>query len=72
MFTVSFWKSAAERALKTGAQFAATTIGTNFLDWTSLDAGKIAVASGLAALVSLLMSIGSAKVGPTKYDPSLV
>lgn len=72
MFTVTFWKSAAERALKTAAQtlLLAAGAGAGFnlfaFDWKSA-AG--AVLGG--AVLSLLTSIGSAPFGPAG-SPSLV
>lgn len=76
MFSRSFWKSALERALKTGAQAAA-------LVWTGSDSGPgnlfeldfevIAGAVGFGIGYSLLTSIASGLVpsGPTD-SPSLV
>jgi hypothetical protein len=60
MFTKLFWKDATERAIKTFAQTLASLlvgdgVGLLNVDWI----GCISV-SGLAALVSLLTSIGSA------------
>ncbi len=60
MFTRLFFKDAVERALKTFAQTLASLLvgdGTGILevDWTA----RLSVA-GLAALVSVLTSIGSA------------
>ena len=72
MFTRKFWTHAAERALKTAAQFATTVIGTNFIDWTELDVVQIAGASATAGIVSILMSIGSARLSGPTDDPSLV
>lgn len=63
MFTKLFWKDAFERAVKTFAQAAvavltARTIGLFEVDWVNL-----ASVAGMAALVSVLMSIASAGVG---------
>ena len=70
MWTASFWRASGERAVKTFAQaWAAVLIanGTGLLDteWTS----GLSVA-GMAALLSVLTSVGSAGVGPV--GPSLV
>lgn len=59
IWTADFWKAALERAVKTFAQTAAALAvgaGTGILDtdWLTL-----ASVSGMAALVSLLTSIGS-------------
>ena len=69
MFTIAFWKAAAERALKTFAQTAAAILvaaGTGLLsaDWV----GVLSVA-GMAAVVSLLTSIASGAA--TDGSPSL-
>jgi len=59
IWTVDFWKAAAERAVKTFAQTAAAlAVGSGAglidADWVTL-----ASVSGMAALVSLLTSVGS-------------
>jgi hypothetical protein len=59
MWTASFWKDASERAIKTGAQFFAVTLGTNYmLMW---DAGiyGILAATGSAMVLSIVTSIAS-------------
>lgn len=62
MFKGSFWKAAFERAVKTFAQasvafLAAGVTGLIDVDWVQL--GSVA---GLAALVSVLTSVGSGVV----------
>jgi len=63
LFTVAFWKDAVERAVKTVAGTEATLLlaqGTGLLNadwWASLSA------SGMAGVVSLLLSLASVKVG---------
>ena len=69
IWTPAFWRAAAERAVKTFAQTAGALIvaaGTGLLDtdWLAL----VSV-SGMAALVSLLTSIGSDAL--TGSGPSL-
>lgn len=69
IWTATFWKAATERAVKTLAQTAAALIvasGTGLIntDWLTL-----ASVSGMAALVSLLTSIGSDAL--TGSGPSL-
>ena len=59
IFTLAFWKAATERAVKTFAQALAALLvagGTGILDteWTAA-----ASVAGMAAVVSLLTSIGS-------------
>jgi hypothetical protein len=60
MFNKSFWKGAAERAIKTIAQtavayFVIGTTGILEIDWVAL--GSVSAAAGIA---SLLTSIGNA------------
>lgn len=72
MWTRTFWKRALERAVKTLAQ---TAVAGLTADATGvLDANWVGVASvsGMAAVVSVLMSIASSPVGPDDADPSLV
>ena len=63
MFTVKFWKDAAERAIRTAAQallalWATDVSGVLEVDW--VQAGSVAA---LAALMSVLMSIVATNVG---------
>lgn len=63
MFTIKFWKDAAERAIRTAAQallalWATDVTGVLAVDW--VQAGSVA---GLAALTSILMSIIATGVG---------
>jgi hypothetical protein len=63
MFTVKFWKDAAERAIRTAAQallalWATDVTGVLAVDW--VQAGSVAA---LAALTSMLMSIIATGVG---------
>ena len=60
LWTVAFWKGAAERGVKTFAQTLAAyfVIGTTGL--LDLDWGTALSVSGAAALASLLTSIGNA------------
>ena len=71
MWTVEFWRSSAERALRTFAQVLLSMIvvgETGFLDVDWVQAGSV---SGLAALASVLMSIVATGVGD-KGTSSLV
>jgi Putative lactococcus lactis phage r1t holin len=69
--TVSFWKGAGERALKSFAGFAVTLFGAGPLDVLHTDWEHVLGLSAGAAVVSLLMSLASAQVG-TAGSPSLV
>lgn len=71
MFSSFFWKSATERAVKTVAQVALLSIGTNQVDWTHLDWNQIGIVSAVGGLVSFLMSIAGSKIGP-QDDPSVL
>jgi hypothetical protein len=71
MWSVEFWKSAGERALRTFAQVLLSMIvvgETGFLDVDWLQAGSVA---GLAAFASVLMSVVATGVGD-KGTSSLV
>lgn len=70
MRTSKFWKDAFERAVKTFAQSAVAilALSTGLIDVSWIEAASTA---GLAALVSLLTSIGSSGVGD-KESASLV
>lgn len=69
--TASFWKAAAERAVKTFAQTAAALLTGNVTGLLEVDWISLVSVSGLAALVSLLTSVGTdAVTGGT--GPSLV
>lgn len=71
MFTVIFWKDAAERAVKTAAQAIIVLWGSSQLNLFDVDFGQTAgVAAGMAA-VSVLTSIASEKIG-TPDTASLV
>ncbi len=63
MYTITFWKDAAERAIRTAAQallalWATDVSGVLAVDW--VQAGSV---SALAALMSLLMSIAATGTG---------
>lgn len=69
MWTAAFWKAAFERAVKTFAQalvavMTADGFGLLDADWTA----RLS-AAGMAAILSLLVSIGSSGVGNS--GPSL-
>ena len=62
MFTLSFWKDALERAIKTAAQSAAALIG---IGATLQDVNWLLVGSAsiVGFILSILTSIGSSLVG---------
>jgi len=71
MFTPTFWRSTAERAVKTFCQtlvalFWAGGIGILNAPWT-----MALSTAGMAAVLSVLSSVGSTRVG-TPDDPSAV
>ena len=72
MFTVTFWKLAAERAIKTAAQTLLLTIGAaQGADLFQLDWATAAAGAAAGFVLSLLTSIVSAPFG-TPGTPSLV
>ena len=71
MFTASFWKSAAERAIKTVAQALVAVIAATSFDWFTADWRAIAGTALTAGVLSLLTSIASAGMGD-KGTPSVV
>jgi hypothetical protein len=71
MFTKSFLRQLAERAVKTFAQTFVALAGASQMDWLNLDWQHLAATSLIAAGLSVLTSIASDKVGPTD-SPSMV
>lgn len=71
MTTGQFWLAALERAVKTAAQVAAALIGTGAVGITTLDWTQIGSVTATAAVVSVLTSLASDRIGPTP-GPSLV
>jgi len=63
MFTATFWKSAAERAIKTVAQALIAVIAATTFDWFTADWQAIAGTAATAGVLSLLSSIASAGIG---------
>jgi ABC-type lipoprotein release transport system permease subunit len=59
IWNASFWKDAAERAIKTFAQTAAATLGGNATNLLSLDWKQVLLVSAGATLMSVLTSIAS-------------
>lgn len=61
IWTKAFWKGAAERAIKTFAQAGVALITSDaVVGLLDLDAVQVLSVSGLAALVSVLTSVGNA------------
>lgn len=71
MWSRKFWMDAAERAVKSAAGGALLVVGANQANVLTLDWANLAGFAGGAALISLLMSLGSEPFGP-KGTPSLV
>lgn len=71
MFNKTFWTSALERALKTFAQAGVALLLGDGLNLLTVDWATVGATAGLAAVVSLLTSVGSAPFGP-EGSPSLV
>ena len=71
MFTATFWKSAAERAIKTVAQALIAVLAATTFDWFTADWQAIAGTAATAGVLSLLSSIASAGIGD-KGSTSLV
>lgn len=63
MFTATFWKSAAERAIKTVAQALIAVLAATTFDWFTADWQAIAGTAATAGVLSLLSSIASAGIG---------
>ena len=69
MFSVMFWKDALERAVRTAAQAAVALLTAGATGLLDVDWVQVASVSGLAAVVSVLTSVGS---GAVTGDASLV
>jgi hypothetical protein len=65
MWTATFWKDAAERAVKTAAQVFVTMLIAAGTDLFTTDWKAALAAAGMAALLSLVTSVGSGFVNPT-------
>lgn len=71
LWTIQFWREAAERAIKSAAGGALLVIGADQASVLTLDFANVAGFAGGAALISLLMSLASSPFG-TPGTPSLV
>lgn len=65
LFSITFWRDAAERAGKTAAQSAILALGGGAANVLTLDWLTLAGAAGGGALLSLLTSVASLKVTGT-------
>ncbi|MEV0396717.1 holin [Polymorphospora rubra] len=71
MFTASFWRQAAERAIKTFAQSAIAILSVEGLGLVDAPWPAVGSVAGLAAVVSILTSVASTGVGQPE-SPSAV
>ena len=71
MFTRRFWILTAERMIKTFAQTLASVLVASGVGLFSAGWAAAMSAAGMAAVVSVLTSIGSVKIGPAD-SPSVV
>ena len=71
MFTKSFLKQLAERAIKTFCQTIVALAGATQMDWLKLDWQHLLATSAIAAALSVMTSIASDKIGPAD-SPSTV
>lgn len=62
MWTAKFWKAAGERAVKTFAQALVAAVGAGAAGVADVDWLQAVSVAGLAAVVSVLTSIGSIQV----------
>lgn len=80
LWTLAFWKGAAERAVKTFAATLAALLGANGIGVLDVDWGQALSVAGLATLVSFLIAVGNADFtagasktpAPPAPDPSVV
>jgi len=63
IFTLRFWRDAAERALSTTAQAAVAAVGVGATGLLDVDLAAVASVAGLAGVLSVLKAIGAAYVG---------
>lgn len=63
MFTVSFWKDAAERAVASVAGAAVAVLSAGSLGLFEVDFANLASVSLLAGAVSILKALAASKVG---------
>lgn len=71
MWTATFWRETAERAIKTAAQAAVAFFVVGQTDLLAMDWKAAASGVGVAAIASVLTSLASSPFGPPD-SPSLV
>lgn len=71
MFTGTFWKSTAERAVKTFAQALAAVLAAGPTGLLEVDVVAALSVAGLATVLSVLTSVASSRVGDDS-TPSVV
>jgi hypothetical protein len=71
VFTLIFWQATAERAVKSFAQALAATLGAGGIAFQDVDWVLALSVAGMTALLSVLTSLSSIKVGDVGM-PSLV
>lgn len=71
MWTKTFWKSTAERAVKTFAQAAVAALGAGFTGLLDVDFVSVVSVAGLTTVLSVLTSVASSGVAD-QGTPSLV
>jgi len=63
VYTLTFWKDAAERAIRTAAQVLVAFFGVNTFGILEVDWAQAGSVAALAALTSLLMSVAATGTG---------
>lgn len=69
MWTATFWKAVAERAIKTFAQALAAILGANAIGILDADWGQAASVALMGTILSVLTSVATA--GVTDGSPSM-
>lgn len=72
IFTRTFWLDATERCVKTFAQALLAVIGATTFDWWNASWAELIGSAGIAALISLLTSLVSAKATDRTVSPASV
>ncbi len=71
MFTALFWKRATERAVKSFAQSLAALLGASGLGLFNADWVQALSTAGMVALLSVLTSVASTKLGDSESPSAL-
>ena len=72
MMSRRFWLECVERAVKSAAQSALLVVGAEQLDALSADWRTIGAFAAGGAVLSMLTSIASKRIGPDDGSPSVV